>query len=182
MVMLPLLSMTVIKKQLFYRLTVSCFCTFPRGGWLAQFSSISCTQLVTLDVYGSDYLLDVYAAKPHPHFASWRIDPKANHHLLSEDSNNLFKWSLLEFSKILPSYSQSLLGQGSLNKHQKFCKNCQNRYRTIPDRQKTARTILWWYLHDTGIILAVILDTLLIPANTNWYQFCHVLFGIVRNW
>ncbi len=134
------------------------------GEWLAQFSSISCPQLVTLDVCGSDYLLDVYATKPHPHFASWRIDPKANHHLLSEDSNNLFKSSKVEFSKILESYSQSLLGQGSLHKHRRFCKNCQNRYCDDTRQTKNCQNrivmipswywnhIAWdtWYFVDTS--------------------------------
>ncbi len=38
---------------------------------------------------------------------------------------------------------------------------------TIPDRQKTIRTVSWWYLHDTGIVLAAILDALSIPR---WYR------------
>ncbi len=176
MSILPLLSMTVIKAA-FYSLIVSCFFELSqRGGWLAQFSSISCTQLVTLDVCGSDYLLDVYATKPHPHFASWRIDPKANHHLLSEDSNNLFKSSLLEFSKILPSYSQSLLGQGSLNKHWRFCKNCQNRYcdntRQAKNCQNQIMMIPSRYCNHIGGNTWYFVDT-------SWYHLMLVLSCIV---
>ncbi len=53
---------------------------------------------------------------------------------------------------------------------------------TIPDRQKTIRTVSSRYLHDTGIILVAILEALAIPGNTNCDQVCQVLFGIVRNW
>jgi hypothetical protein len=38
---------------------------------------------------------------------------------------------------------------------------------TIPDRQKTIRTVSWQYLHNTGTILAPILDALSILADTN---------------
>ena len=48
----------------------------------------------------------------------------------------------------------------------------------IQDRPKTIRTVSWWYHDDTGIVLTVILDFLLIPSDTNQYQVCYVLFGI----
>jgi len=53
----------------------------------------------------------------------------------------------------------------------------------IQDRPKTIRTVLWWYHGDTGIVLAVVLDVLLIPSDTNQYQvvrYCLELVSIVK--
>ncbi len=53
-----------------------------------------------------------------------------------------------------------------------FVKNARISNVIIQDRPKTIRTVSWWYHDDTGIVLAVVLDVLLIPSDTNQYQVC----------
>ncbi len=48
----------------------------------------------------------------------------------------------------------------------------------IPDRRKTVRTVSWWYLHDTGIVLAAILEALAIPTDTRFVRYCLISLEI----
>jgi hypothetical protein len=50
----------------------------------------------------------------------------------------------------------------------------------IPDRHKTFSTVLHQYHVDTGIVLVMILDVLLIPADTKFVRYCLELVRIVK--